>query len=104
VGPTVVEPQWVLGEAVGAIGNGRIYLRGKGSIFVVADDTSGKTSGGRAERSKTLFVGQIKCCLHVGDCVVGLFYFSPILNGLGEDSRSRLLMVTWTIVFSVMGS
>jgi hypothetical protein len=40
VGPAVVEPQWVLGKAEGAIGNGRIYLRG--SIFFVVYDTAGR--------------------------------------------------------------
>jgi hypothetical protein len=43
VGPAVVEPQGILGEAVGAIGNGRIYLRG--SIFFVVYDMAGKASG-----------------------------------------------------------
>jgi hypothetical protein len=103
VGPAVVETQRVLGEVVGAIRNGRIYLRG--SIFFVVYDTAGKVSGGGAERPKTLFVGQIKCQLHVGDCMVGLFHFSPILNGLGEDARFFKVVYRDTDdVFLVMGS
>jgi hypothetical protein len=104
VGPTVVETHWVLGKAVGAVGNARICLRGRRSIFLVVDDTTCKASGRRAERSKTLFVGKVKCHFHVGNCVVNCWHFSPVLIGLGETSDfSRLLMVTRTMVFSVIG-